>query len=464
MTSVPKDVVAKRRCDLLVRNGFVITVDGQRQIFFPGAVAISGNRILWVGPDAEASGFDPTTTIDAKGAPVHPGLIEPHAHASLHSTRGAISDAPDAKGPSPFRLWYNAVDDEDEYASGLHCAVELLRNGFTSFMDPGSVFEPDAVARAATEVGVRSSLADPFLWDIDGGQLPLDRAPVGRERSLRLLGTQLKRNNQKDTLSRGHVALYGMATASEELMLQADAVARKASTTLTLHQSFTAVDTARDDARFNGHPLVHYARIGALGTHSSFAHMNILRDDEIATVVETGMSVLWQPGNYQYYTVSAHAPSPMMELAGRGASLALCADVPKMWTFGDMGLVAYLSVRDKGGYLPAERLMEMQTIAAARAIGRDSDLGSLEPGKLADIVVRDPDCGEAQPALDPVRDIVLTARSKSVRTVIVDGRVVLRDRQTQLVDQERAWQLSRNSARAIVQRLGFSPGSRWPAR
>lgn len=451
-------------CDILIRNGFLITVDSARRIFPSGAVAITGNRIAWVGADASADGIRAASTLDAKGAPVHPGLIEPHAHASLHSSRGAMPDDPTAKGPSPFRAWYNAVNDEDEYASGLHCSLELLCNGFTSFMDPGSIFEPDAVASAATEVGIRSSVTDPFLWDLDSNQPPLHRAPIGIERSLKLLGKELSRNSGSNPLSRGHVALYGMSTASDALLLQANEMARRAGVTFTTHQSFTSSDTDRDVARFKKRPLVHYAEIGALGAHSSFAHMNILDDAELAVVAESGVSVLWHPGNYQYYTISAHSPSRMTELDTRGASLALCADVPKMWTFGDMGLVAYLTARDGGGYLRAERILEMQTIAAARAIGREAELGSLEAGKLADVVIRDVLAPEAQPGLDPVRDIVLTARSKSVRTVIVDGRIVLCDRQPVQCDAERVLSLSRQSARAIVERLGFTPGSIWSAR
>ncbi len=451
---------APKPCDLIVRNGYVITVDANRTLIPDGAIAVKKGEIVGVGYEKDIRArFKAAETIDAKGGAVHPGFIEPHVHASLHSTRGTFPDG--AKASSPFRQWYGATSPEDEYASGMHCALEALKNGFTGFVDPGSAVEPDAIADAATEVGVRSWVAEPFLWDLPPPGPQVKQAPASLERALGLLGNQLFRNKKKNALARGHVALYGLGSQTDELLLAAKKKADEAGVTLTLHQSFAGSDTAGDDKRFGKHPLVHFAEIGALGRNCMLVHMNIIRDDEFKPIIESGLSIAWHPGNFQFYTINKETPSRMAELWDRGTNITLCTDVAKAWTFGDMGLVAYLVAREYGGYVSAEGLFEMQSIRAARAIGADATLGSLEVGKRADIVIRTPSIGEAQPNLDPIREIALIGRSKSVDTVIVDGRIALRKGRAVHVDEERVWKLAGKSARKVAASLGLTVGPAW---
>src|SRR5262249_15516734 len=149
----------------------------------------------------------------------------------------------------------------DEHTSALLACLEMARNGTTCFMEAGSALEPDTVAAAAERIGIRALVADTLLWDIASwpGATGIKRAPVDRHRVLRLLGVQLRRNQQKDCLVRGHVALYGVGTASDELTLAAKECADRNGVTLNQHQSYARSDTDFDDARFDKHPLVHYA-------------------------------------------------------------------------------------------------------------------------------------------------------------------------------------------------------------
>jgi cytosine/adenosine deaminase-related metal-dependent hydrolase len=447
-------------CDLLVRNGLIITVDAERSILADGGVAVRDGTIVAVGPDQELNRlFRATQVINANGAAVHPGFIDPHVHVSLHSTRGTFQDVD--SGATPYRRWYCAAAPEDEYASALHCALEALRNGFTTLVDPGTIFEPDAVASAITEVGVRSSLADPFLWDLASAP-DMERAPACSDRAMGLLGGQLKRNRDPKALARGHIALYGLGTASDALVLAAKQQADEAGVAFAMHQSFAAADTEADDVRLDRYPLVHYAEIGALGTNCAFVHMNVIRNDEIEPIVESGMSVVWHPGNFLFYAIASATPSRMVEIKERGANMALCVDVAKAWTFGDMGVFAYLVARETGAFVPPEAVFEMQTIGAAQAAGMREMLGSIEVGKRADLVIRNKDFGETQPDLDPIREIALVGRSKSVDTVIVDGKVVLRHGRAQLIEERKVWELANASARRLVERLELSPGPAWP--
>lgn len=451
-------------CDLLVRNAYVITLDDERTVYECGAVAISGRRIIAVGPDQEmATRYVANHTIDAGGGVVHPGLIDAHAHVTLHTTRGALPDAPsEEESAHYFSRWMQVVDGDDEYASTLLATLEMLRNGVTCFLDPGTAYEPDAAARAAQLIGIRGSVSDPYLWDrASPGAHSLDRAPADHARAMTLLGSELVRNRDADALVRGHVSVYGAGSASDELELAAKAMADEHGVVLTQHQSFYVDDIAEDDRRFGRHPLAHYADIGVLGPNCTFAHMNAIRDDEFEHVVDSGMTIAWVPGNYLFYGLPAHFKQRAVELYHRGVPVAFGSDVAKAWGFGEQGYLGFLLARSQGEFLAAESILEMGSVSGAQAVGLQDRLGRLAPGMLADLVLRRTDGSEAHPPANPVRDVALISRSKSVDTVIVDGRIVLRHGRATLVDNDEVFRLADASARRLAARADLPPSAIW---
>ncbi|MFO1056626.1 MAG: amidohydrolase family protein [Dongiaceae bacterium] len=460
---------APETCDLVIRNGYLLTMDERRRVFPSGSVAITGSRIVAVGTDRDiAARYKPRRTIDARGAAVHPGFIDGHTHATLQLTRGAITDKPhdpSDTGPSPYITWFNQLEEEDEYASALMASVEMARNGFTGYLEVGTAFWPDTVAAAAEDVGIRVSLGDPFLWDepdAEGMSTLIPRAPADRKRAMKLLGQQLKRNRNADSLVRGHVALYGIGSASDELALAAKKLADESGAVLTQHQNFTADDVAHDTRRFGKHPLLHYAEIGFLGPNCTFTHMNVIHDDEVKAVVESGLSIVWQPGNYMYYAISDQMRSRMATLHQAGVNMTFGADVAKIWVFGELGFIGYLVARQVGHYLPCESILEMFTIGGARAMGLQNEVGSLEPGKRADIVIRRDDMPDQQPALDVVRHLALISRTKSVDTVLVNGEIVVRHGHLTRLDEEAVYARAQESGRRMSERVGLKLGTFWP--
>src|SRR5438874_9125119 len=146
-------------CDLLVHSGHVVTMEPSLGLFPDGALAIVGGRIAAIGATADLQAvWHPCAKIDASGAIVHPGFIDAHDHTDLHISRGILSDRPradGAAGPSLCRRWNEALSDEDEHASASVACVEMVRHGYTTFMEPGTAFTPGAIAAAAQAVGVR---------------------------------------------------------------------------------------------------------------------------------------------------------------------------------------------------------------------------------------------------------------------------------------------------------------------
>src|SRR5512144_717776 len=149
---------APQPCDLVVRNGCVVTIDRRRSIVPRGAVAVSGHTIVAVGPESDVlRDWEPRNVIDARGAIVHPGCVDAHLHANAQTCRGYFrGDASKggAGGPS-YADWKAALTAEDEHAAAALAGIEMLRHGITTFVEPGTAFEPDAVAAATQAVGVR---------------------------------------------------------------------------------------------------------------------------------------------------------------------------------------------------------------------------------------------------------------------------------------------------------------------
>ena len=455
------------RCDLLVDDGRILTMDAARTVHERGAIAVRAGTIVAVGDrDELRQRYDAERTIDASGAIVHPGFVDAHYHATIHATRDMLPDSgPPAGGNARsgasfglFARWFEAIEGEDEHASALLACAEMARNGVTCFMDPGTTLEPDAVAEAVEAVGIRASLADPFLWDVEGGLTlasEIPRAPADRKRALGLLGGQLRRNDDPDALVRGHVAVYGSGSASEELERAASDCAAANGAVLTQHQNLDPADGAFDRDRFGRDGLVHLAEIGVLGEHCTFMHMNVLTDAERDAVVESGMSLSWHPGNFLFYGISRYGPSPAPGLHRRGTNVAIGSDVAKAWAFGDMGWLGYLVARMNGEPFGPDDVLTLNTVAGAKAVGMGSRIGSLEVGKRADLVIREREAPESWPGIQPEQNAALISRTRGVATVVVDGRVVVERGRLANADEEMIYAHARESAQRMMQRVGL---------
>ncbi len=460
--------------DLLILDAYVITMDSSRNVFPCGAVAISGREIVAVGRELEvAQNFNALRTIRAGGAVVHPGFIECHNHTTLHTARGAFGDTiswNDVVHDFYVPYW-NTVTDEEEYAGAALACLEMVRNGTTCFVEAGTAFEPDVVARAATEVGIRALIGDPFLWDIGGfsSDAPsVKRAPATTARALRLLGGQLWRNNDPDALVRGHIALVGMASASDELEMAAKEVADRGQVVLNQHQSYCGVDVADDDRRLGRHPLLHLEEIGVLGSNCVCAHMNLIREDEVSSVVRSGMAISWNAPASMMWGVGGATHGRHAELYRAGVPVGLGSDSSNWANSFDIGRAANLAIlaardgrRDRD-ILTAEDGLTMAITNGARAVGLAHQIGSIEPGKRADLVIRTNNIPEAHPTTDPISALVYSSGSKSVDTVVIDGKIVLENGSPTRVDASAIYLNVNRAARGVLGRMGYQTPQRWP--
>jgi cytosine/adenosine deaminase-related metal-dependent hydrolase len=466
--------------DLLIRHGYLVTVDAQRRIIPDGAVAILGRQIVDIGADGDlAARYRAHRVIEAGGAPVHPGLVECHMHASSLIYRGVIPDhIPEDDVFDAIELsFYNTVNDEEEFLGVLLACIEMVRNGTTCFMEAGTVLEPEAAARAAGLVGIRALLADPFIWDrpagfAQGNETPVQgavrvrgtirRAPHTLEEALSRLGHELRRNSDGEALVTGHVALLGLGTASEELLLEAKRQADMANVVVNIHHAYSPADTWADRVRYGKDPLLHLADIGFLDRNVTLAHANYLTDSETDVVIERGSSLVWAPSASMMWGHGGTIHGRHAELWRRGANVALGSDSAN-WS-NDLDLfrqasLALLTAREVHGdrmYLLAEDALEMATRAGARACGMEDRIGSLEIGKRADIVIHTLQRPEIIPATDLVRNLMYSARSKSVATVIIDGKVILDRGEFPHLDEEALLARVAEGSRQLLRRMGYT--------
>ena len=460
-------------CDILIHNGQVITMDPERRIYRSGAVAVTGSRIVEVGADADLRNrFDAGETLDAEGGIVHPGFIDAHNHIVHTSCRGVFGNVRDTGSSSVnFADWKAGVTGEDEAAATVMAGVEMLRGGFTMFIEPGSLFSTDAAAEAVERVGMRALFAPLYLWDrretfeavptLVSPSLTA-RAPVDLDRSLNQLDVELHRNNDPEALVRGYVFLYGLGTASPELLQAAHTCARDNDVPLFLHSGYVPGEGEIYRAMTGTSQLVHLRELGVLDEHTVIVHANVLDEEEEVAVQETGCRIVWCPAAFFSLGLGRGADFKMAERHRRGVPVSLGTDAARDSTPGDTMLAAHFVSQTYQDPLSPGTLLEMQTINAAAAAGMDSELGSLESGKRADVVVRSAGAAEAYPANNPLHLLALTMGTGSVDTVLVNGEVVFSEGHSVRVDEAEVYRTVSDSVVARADRLGIDLDHGWP--
>ncbi len=462
-TTSPADV------DLLV-VGDVVTVDPERRIVVDGAVAVAGTRIVAIGAAAELRARYPQVrVIGRRGDLVTPGYINAHQH--LTADRLVRSDIPDLlpPGASIFE-WivpvHAAVDPRDDEVSATLSLVEAVGNGITSTVEAGTVAHPERVVAAFQAVGVRGTIG---TWGSDTPGLPGSgdvRSVIERQTDLldRFAGAEANLG-----LVQPWVTLVGHDLMSDELVVAASELAQRRGTGLTFHMSPTTSDPDSYLARTGRRPLEHLASLGVLGPHVLLAHAVHLDESELEPVLDTGTAIVSCPWAYLRLGQGFAAANRHVELWRRGGRLALGCDAENAGDAIDALRAAALFAglakdvgADPTGF-GAHDALELLTVRGAEAIGWAADIGSIELGKKADLVVHDTGGPQwATRSADPVLQLMWASDGRSVRDVVVDGRVVVEDGLCTSVDVESLTAEAADRRRHLLARAGVTPVSRWP--
>lgn len=244
--------------------------------------------------------------------------------------------------------------------------------------------------------------------------------------------------------------------------MTAKATADRAGVVLNIHQSYSPADTAADRQRFGADPLLHLARIGFLDHNIVLGHGNHLTDAECDVFLDRGASIAWAPAASMMWGHGSMVHGRHAELFLRGGNIALGSDSSNwsndfdLWRQASLAVLTARDVCEDRTRLVAEDGFEMATLNGARAVGMADRIGSLEAGKCADIVIHTLDRPEIQPVTDRMRGLFYSSRSKSVHTVIINGKVVLEaGRFPELCERELLREIGQASV-SLLKRMGVT--------
>ncbi|HEX7786892.1 MAG TPA: amidohydrolase family protein [Methylomirabilota bacterium] len=448
---------------ILVEHGTIITVDAGRRILSDGSILIDRGEILEVGPAAAVQPpRPPDRVIDARNLVVTPGFVDTHVHLSEHLNRGLLLDDIPVERYLPDWLipLYSVMTAEDEQHAALLAGIEMIRTGTTTFCEAGTLFAVPAVAEAVERLGMRAILGR-WTWDLESGP---DRMRQTTEEALRANEDMLEAINRRGGLVRAWPLLLGFGTCSERLIRGAQALADRYGVGWgMMHLASHPSRQTRDRL-----PLATLDGWGVLGPRTKLSHMVYLDDADIARLARRAVKVSHCPTAGLKHTkgLAAHARVPEM-IAG-GVCVSLGGDSGNGSNHFDMLRMMYLvanlykDARLDVAVMPPETVLEMATRRGAEALLMERQVGSIEAGKRADLVFFDRDAPEWQPLLNPLNNLVYAASGASVRSVMIDGRLVLDEGRITTVDERAVYERVERLAREQVRRAGLSIESKWP--
>jgi cytosine/adenosine deaminase-related metal-dependent hydrolase len=445
---------------------YVITVDGERRIIRDGAVLVDGTRITRVGKAADLASTGADRVIDARHMVVTPGFFNGHMHISYaHCVRGIFPDDQGSPLNHVFAL-QAAMTEEEEHATTLLGLLELVKNGNVCFLDPGSTKFPDACLQAYRDAGIRVVIGECVI-DRDS-PLALPRHPT--EEAIRRTAAFVKAwDGRLEGRMRAWAMPFSAETCTPELIVASKRIADDTGTGLTLHHNSGATARADYQARHGTTPTGYLEKMGALGPNVVLAHVLGIGDDEIDAIARTGTAVAMCPSTAAKGARGVGAHGRMPELLARNVRIALGCDSPNNSNYLDlvramnMAAVQYKDARLDIRLIPAETALEMATRLGAAALGQGDELGSIEAGKKADLVLFDTQRPEWQALFNPVNNLVYNADGRSIHTVVIDGRVVVDAYRQAFVDEARLFARVQELGENLQARTGISfPRSRWP--
>lgn len=466
MTAFPEHAAPRRQADLLIVGGDVVTMSARREVLTGATIAVADGRIADIGPaEALRARFPGAPELDATDCVVIPGLINAHQHTTADPLiRSMIPD--DIDSQESIFSWvvplHGKVTGDDDELSATLTAAESLTRGVTTILEPGTVAHPLRVAAGLGAAGIRGRVGR-WGWDAPGVPYALPAAET-----LALLEETVRALPTTGPVT-GWITLVGHDLASDELFIGAAELAEKLDTTVTWHISPAEADVAAYARRAGTRPVLHFRRLGVLGPRLLLGHAVWLDDAELDAIVETGTAVVSCPGAYlrlgQGYTRAGRHG----ELVRRGGRLALGCDAHNAGDTPDLLAAARLLAglerdRDARPVLRADQVFALATIDGAHAVGLGDLIGSIEVGKAADLVVLDTRDPAWIPRGDLATHLVWGAPSHTVRDVLVDGKVVVRDGRVTTVDVTELRREAAARSAALLRQAGIEVPHRWPVR
>jgi len=431
--------------DLIIKNGTLLTMDSSDTVISEGYVTVRGDAISGVFAGDPPPALHWKHAIDARGGLILPGLVNGHTHAAMSLFRGLADDL-------PLMDWLNnyifpvesRMDAEFVYHGTLLACAEMILSGTTTFCDM-YLFE-DRVAEAAHAAGMRCLVGE-VLYDFPSPNYgPLEK---GFEYTERLI-----RKWRDDPLVHIAVEPHAIYTCSPELLSRAHEIAVKHGVPLAMHVAETRTEVEQVLKDYGKRPFEHLESLGVLDPRFIADHCVHLDGPEMDRMARHGVKAVENPESNMKL---ASGVPPVQELMARGITVGLgtdgCASNNNLDLFGEMDTAAKLHKVETMDptTLGARKVLKMATSAGADALGMGALTGSLEAGKKADIIVVDARSPHMVPMYNPFSQIVYSACAGDVLHSVINGRVIMENREIQTLDVEGILEGARGQARNVLQ-------------
>lgn len=421
--------------ELLLKSGLVLTPNFQT---VKADIAIEGNRIVSVGEVREKA----ERVLDAKGKLILPGLINAHTHLAMTLLRGYAEDLPLKKWLEE-RIWplERRLKPKHVYAGALLGCLEMIKSGTTCFAD--MYFHMEEVARAVEESGLRASLSYGIIELGD---------PNRRKAEIRK-GEDLLR---KRGAAGGRIGVmfgpHAPYTCSDDCLMEIKELAEKHDVGIHIHLSETREEVQECIKRTGKPPILHLKEIEFLTPRILASHCVHCEKEEINALAAAGVKVVHNPTSNLKL---ASGVAPVREFLDAGIEVALGTDGPAsnnaLDMFWEMKLCALAQKWRKGdpSCLKVREILRMATVGGARALGME-DVGTIEPGKKADLILVDLKAPHLTPSHDVCSNLVYSTRGSDVHTLIVDGRILMEGRRVLTLQEEEVMERARRAAEELV--------------
>ncbi|OAN11429.1 amidohydrolase [Photobacterium jeanii] len=435
--------LAAEKVDLLIQNATVLTMNQDRQVFDNGLVAVKDNKIVAVSDGSDLSEYQAKKTIDANGDIVMPGLINTHTHVSMTVFRSLADDVPDRLHRYIFPLEKKLVSREMVRVGARLGNIEMLKGGVTTYAD--MYYFEDEVAKTVDEIGMRAVLGESVI------KFPVADAANAEEGIKYALNfIEEYKDHPRITPAFAPHATY---TNTTEILQKIAKLSLEHDVPVMIHLAESERENQVIGERSGGKtPIEYMADIGALNHKLIGAHVIHASDSDLDLLKKHDVGVAH---NMSANIKSAKGVSPVIKMLEKDIRVGLGTDGPMSGNtlstideFNQVAKVHKLINHDRAA-MPPQQVIEMATIGAARALHMEDSIGSLEKGKLADIIIVDTKAPNMVPMYNPYSALVYSAYAMNVKHTIVDGKVLMKDRTMTTIDEKEV----RNEAQAFADKV-----------
>ena len=448
---------------ILIKNGYVISMNKNREIFKNGSVLIEDDKIKAVGKVEPSLVNADAEIYDVQGKIILPGLVNTHVHLSQQLGRGVADDVVLLTWLRE-RVWpyESSFNYEDSLISSTACCVELIKTGVTTFLEAGGQYV-DAMAEAVEKCGLRACLSKSTMDDGEG--LPKAWQKTTQEE----LDFQEELFKKYNDTADGRIKIwFGLRTIfnnSDELIKGTKTLADKYNTGIHMHVLEVKEEMDYTRATRGETTVEHMNRLGALGPNLVAAHTVWLTEREIDLFRLYDVKVSHNPGAAMKVVLGFAKIPEMLE---KGIAVSIGTDGAPSNNRIDMMRDMYLtSLIHKGRTLnpktvSAEQVLEMATINGARCALMEKEIGSLEVGKKADLIILNPDTIHSLPVIDPVANIVYAMSSENVESNMCNGKWLMKNREILFLDEKDLLEKVKIQNKKVMDKAGIVIPDRFP--